>query len=146
MKDKLTDAQRQVLKSEAIKSDVMRLLGWSEFEYGNYKFEQGISYLNCFIMPSYDNSPFAQSVKQDWINQLIKTPMFWSWWKNQWAMREELFVNHVREFSPNERAEFLLHGYHLIHDSRILSLDIHPHRIIMDETYHKMVKEMAANK
>jgi hypothetical protein len=72
----------------------------------------------------------------EWSIRIIcESRTFWAWWLNQWERRdEEIELNKENSYMANESI------YKGIHHPA--SLNIFPHRIVMEESYAAMSTEM----
>lgn len=77
----LTATETAIAKAGTVKEQVCKILHWSELEYANYQYEQGLAYLQAYI----PRDPQG-------IQELESSRIFWNWWKNQWVIRDETFL------------------------------------------------------
>jgi hypothetical protein len=118
-KDKLKNA-------ESLKTAVMKNLEWSEQDYADFQYEQGLVYLDEYLKGLI--AP---------MDTLLRSRIFWNWWKNHWTLREKYFI-----ISDDLRVSDRRIIYKLTHDGRKLATDIHPNRIVLDESYSDMMYDL----
>jgi hypothetical protein len=70
-----------------------------------------------------------------------RSRIFWSWWRNHWARRDEVFLALHRQH-PIRRAEIARQLYEQYNQGAMLANSIHPHAVVLNESYALMVKEL----
>ena len=80
----MTRTELRKQQAEEVKQRVMELLGWDEQRYANNQYEKGLEYLEQYL----PNDEWARK-------QYSLTRAYWSWWRIQWHLRDELFVAHA---------------------------------------------------
>lgn len=133
MKTKVSNAAKRSFIAESLRINVMTLLNWNSLEYGNFKFEQGLLYLETYL------SDYNDHIQKEWVSKLSASPVFWTWWKNHWTLRDEQFFN---EFSPFGARNGYLFEYKKIHDGMALASSIQPNRTILEESYPYMISNL----
>lgn len=133
MKKKLSNAAKRSLIAESLRVDVMTLLNWNSLEYGNFKFEQGLLYLETYL------SDYNQHIQKEWVSKLSASPVYWSWWKNHWTIRDEQFFN---ELCTCSTLNSHVYEYKKIHDGKALASSIQPNRTILEESYPYMISNL----
>lgn len=103
--------------------DVRRLLGWTEFTYYQFQYETGLAYLDKYI----PHDPAG-------IDIIVRSKMFWNWWKNHWAIRDEQFLEMMQ--NNNSDAEEL---YINMHHPELLTQTIYPNASVLEESYAQMI-------
>lgn len=119
---------RTARKERAIrlKYRVMEMLRWTEVEFGEFQYTQGMAWLQAYLLDdSYGVGIMEQS------------RTFWNWWKNHWTNRDESFVRNVNYLSR----EVALQVYAELHDGRILSGMIYPNRMGMKAMINEVEPE-----
>jgi hypothetical protein len=124
----------------ANKAKVIELLYWNEMQYCTFQYECGLAYLRHYIT----HDQWGQDMLQ-------RSKMFWAWWLNQWAMRDNDFVCQFTEgmavnddgvlqgwLSPGNLRIF----YRYAHDPATLASDIYPNRVVLDESYNQMIASL----
>lgn len=116
------------VRLNTLKASVTNLLKWSEMEFAEFQYESGLTYLKAYL----SKDAYGQDA-------LAASKIFWNWWKNQWANRDEVFYLDVTtsEISLANRVRL----YRALHDGYNLTKEIHPHRVVMEESYALMVTE-----
>ena len=122
----MTQVEHRKKILDALKQEVMSLLNWSETKYCNYQYEQGLIYLHAYV-------------GEDGAHKLERSRIFWNWWKNQWAIRDEDYTIGLKPISDIPLREEV---YLELHDGKILVSAMHPHRFIMEQSYTQMVDEL----
>jgi len=103
--------------------DVRRLLGWTEQQYCDFQYESGLEYLQAYIPDD-----------QHGIDMLSRSRIFWNWWKNHWAMRDEQFISVAEEYTKgNEKL------YRTMNSSKALTSKIYPNAAVLEESYAVMI-------
>jgi hypothetical protein len=116
-----TQIERTKQASKVLRSDVLGILNWSEQQYAEFKFQQGITYLHRYV-PSHEKM----------FGLLMQSRMFWNWWKNCWDLRDEVFMESFNSAIPQmisqRRLEYIYKG---LHDARRLVLEIKPAKSVL---------------
>lgn len=94
--------QRRIWAAD-VKKDMQKLLGWSPYldQYESYQYKKAIAYL-LLILPSWP------SVRKE----LEASPIFWNWWKNQWATRDQILLDEAPYTNQFETVAFLFKQMH----------------------------------
>lgn len=110
---------------ELLKQEVCRMLEFDEQQYADMQFKAGCQYLQAYI----PNDPTG-------IDQLLEQPIYWNWWRNHWAMRDEQFCyGHVECLGMKLRTDL----YHQLHNPNILASEIRPNGVILRLAYAGMI-------
>jgi len=119
-------------RAEALKLAVCVLLNWTEEQYGQYVYDCGIEYLNEYL----DEDAYSITV-------LENSRIFWTWWKNHFATRDEMFIDLNRRcpVRSNELRDQLYKHYN---EPKMLAACIHPNSVVLNESYAMMMKELIA--
>jgi hypothetical protein len=129
MKDLICIETKPIKKAEALKMAVMNNLDWTEFEYAEFQYIQGLEYLDAYLKGIIGP-----------LETLLKSRIFWNWWKNHWSQREASFII-THDLRLDQRRDI----YKRMHDGRMLATEFHPHREILEESYadmfHTIVKQ-----
>ena len=112
------------------KRQVINRLEWDELQYGEFQFKIGCSYLQNYI----PNDP-------DGIDMLIKERMFWNWWKNRWAERDEQVL--LMQFSPTGN---IVTDYKWMHNPVELAGLIRPNAICLGDCYAILIGDIFHSK
>ena len=72
------------------------------------------------------------------INQLERSKIFWSWWKNSWANRDDVFIANNIISNLNVKEELYL----ALHDALTLAEELRPDAIVLGESYKVMIGEL----
>ena len=103
---------------------IIKMLGWSELEYATFINETGMQYLELYI-----------PADRQGIYMLNRSRIFWNWWKNQWAIRDEIYLAIVNDFSPRNW-ELL---YRQEHSADVLTNSIFPSAVVLHDSYAVMI-------
>lgn len=118
-----------VKKTGCLKTAIMKSLGWDELEYAEFQYEQGLIYLDTYLKGMIGP-----------MDALLRSRIFWNWWKNHWAIRERCFLM-AEDLTLSQRRNI----YKGMHDGRMLASDIRPNSVVLEESYsemmHKVVKQ-----
>jgi hypothetical protein len=124
----IINRKKQIAEQQAA---IRAVLDWSELEYGTFQYECGLAYLRHYIT----HDKWGQDMLQ-------RSQMFWNWWKNQWATRDQAFIAEHGEGLKKERTETAQTFYRYLHDPATLASEIYPGRLVMDESYSSMIGSM----
>lgn len=105
---------------------VMSILRWNELEYATFIHETGLEYLELYIPGDRQG-----------IDALSRSRIFWNWWKNHWAIRDQQFLDEMdkdieHSFIPKALYEFY-------HSADMLSSSIFPNAVVLENSYAKMI-------
>lgn len=113
---------------EKFKQQVCKLLAIDEHQYAELQYKAGCQYLQSYI--PHDPSG---------IDQLLAQSIYWTWWRNHWAMRDEQFcVGHVESLSLKLRTDL----YKALHDPHVLAAEMRPNGIILRMAYAGMIQHV----
>lgn len=108
-----------------MKHQIIKLLRWTELEYAEFQYNTGIDYLNAYIPND------AQG-----IDMLCRNKIYWSWWKNHWAIRDQEFL----EIAANGGdLKAVLRLYMRFHNTRRLINEIYPNAQVLGNSYCRMI-------
>lgn len=108
--------------------DIQKALQWTEQEYFNFQFETGIAYLEHYIPGDAHG-----------IDMLSRDRIYWNWWKNHWAQRDEQFMSlYTEEFSHPKILAKVYHGFHNVYT---LLNEIYPGAAILSDSYAVMIDD-----
>jgi hypothetical protein len=130
MKYTTSQAARRSAIAQSVKMQILQLLNITEQDYCLLQFETGI----CYLSLSFSN--------KDYESLLLKNRAFWNWWKNQWLLRDELFLWFARysNILIDQEGRFLIDeaytgypsNYTQLHDPVILVQMIRPSKIVLE--------------
>lgn len=112
---------------------VMWLLHWDEEQYCWFKYKCGLAYLHAYL-------PGDEYI----IAQMERSAYYWSWWKNQWTLREELYLDEAEDLTKRS-IDYRIASYRGIHEPKYLASEIHPNAAIMEESYMNMMQDLIKN-
>lgn len=89
--------------------EVCEIIEWNEEQLAEYKYQQGLNFLQCYLPCNAANRALLETSK-----------MYWNWWKQIWRCHDEVFVaNHVTSISLYHRQEL----YKELHNARLIADD-----------------------
>ncbi|HCN84479.1 MAG TPA: hypothetical protein DIT07_12785 [Sphingobacteriaceae bacterium] len=104
---------------------IIKMLGWNELEYATFIHETGLEYLDQYIR----NDPAGRDA-------LNRSRIFWNWWKNHWAIRDQQFLDEL----DADGGGIVLHRlYEFYHSSSMLASAIYPNAIVLENSYANMI-------
>ena len=112
-----------------LKATVARMLRWSEMDFSQFQYEQGITYLKAYL----NNDTYSVDVME-------RSRMYWNWWKNHWSNRDQAFIDFTNNtaYDLETRRDI----YHDMHCGKTLASSIYPNGIILSESYAVMITEL----
>ncbi len=116
MSNTIAQQQAAIARNQA---RVIDLLHWNPALYAMQVYNAGLQYLVAYI----GNDEAA-------IDQLTARKEFWNWWKNQWNVRDDAFINEwdgLEDSIPRRDLESL---YKELHNPKVLACEIHPPKIV----------------
>lgn len=105
---------------------VMKLLRWEELEYATFIHQTGLQYLDRYI----PDDPIGK-------NALNRSRIFWNWWKNHWAIRDQQFLDELD--ADNGGGIIIKALYQLYHSPSMLASSIYPNAIVLENSYAVMI-------
>lgn len=110
----------------SIQARVQKVLKWDDMQYAEFMYERGLEYLNLYI----PDDPHG-------IEALQRSRIFWAWWKNHWAIREQAFLDNLGHCSDI----FWMEYYKQTHCPHLLIDIIYPNAAVLENSYAKMISE-----
>ena len=123
---KLTNQDRQIV----LRDDVIHLLGITSQQYYQIQFSTAERYM---LERTQDNHVL--------VTEFLKEPLFWAWWRNQYAMVDEYFAVIHSSGLPGE-----LIG---IYESMHLKIQVFPDKILwkqIEESYMNTISNIIKDK
>ncbi|QEM13448.1 hypothetical protein [Mucilaginibacter rubeus] len=112
---------KQAVTIQAVtREKVMKLLGLTEEQYGEYVIDHGLAYLRLHL----GDNLMAKSLPQ--------TALFWGWWRNHWHTVDMDFVDEVRKLTQAERGQY----YDIVH--AVEGFEFTPPRPVMQDAFKKI--------
>lgn len=111
--------------------EVLQLIGWTKEQHNQHIYECADAYLGGFI-PSY---PQIQT-------QIMKTPVFWNWWRLHWEKRDMQFIEQC--YGWDEGRESRVEVYKELHDPRTLAAAIYLNGQVLEESYAEMIGKITS--
>jgi hypothetical protein len=116
-------------RAASLKAKVCRELRWTDLQYNEYQLDKGHDYLMAYLK----GDEYSVSVME-------RSAIFWKWWRNHWANRDEGFMEFVTNttYSVADMREF----YGDVNEAALLAECIYPNGVILSESYATMIKEL----
>jgi hypothetical protein len=114
----------------ALRRSIVDFLRWSDQEYTNLQYFSGLAYLDEYLKGD-----------QHYIEVLARAKIFWAWWRNHWAIRDRSFVDMVGNVILND-VQVRRDLYTEYNDGRALAGSIHPHSLVLTESYAEMISTL----
>lgn len=115
---------------------ICKVLDWKEQTMAQHIYNCGLAYLQYYI----PGDPIG-------MRYLEGSQIFWNWWKNKWADRDQEFIDcYNLNNKPGRilrRTQVLL--YLQLHDPLELSEDIKPHAVVLGNSYARMYQDVIDN-
>lgn len=127
MLQKITHIESRRVAAKASKERIMRLLEWSELQYCDFQYRMGLEFLQEYI----PGDPYG-------IAYLERHPVFWAWWRNQWTLRDEIYLN---SDISTVRLRLRQNIYIQNNNPRALAQGITPPAVVLDDSYAQMIQE-----
>lgn len=127
MLQKITHIESRRVAAKASKERIMRLLEWSELQYCEFQYRIGLEYLQAYIQSDPSAIAFLESHR-----------VFWNWWRNQWVLRDEVYLDsEIYTVGIKYRRNI----YTELHNPRALAEGITPPAVVLDDSYAQMIQE-----
>lgn len=130
MKNQGSSRTLQREKAALLKAQVMALLNWSEMQYAELQFSQGVEYLKTYLKGNEHD-----------MRLLEYSSVFWAWWRNHWTQRDENFMA-IHHAHPLRRVDIARQLYEQYNRGRLLANSIHPNAVVLNESYALMIDEL----
>lgn len=115
--------------ANGLKRRILDLLGWDDLQFGQVQYEQGLQYLATYL--------FGYEYEADMIS---RSRIFWNWWKNHWAVRDESFLCFALMIETDKNTYRQL--YISYHDGRLLGKKLTLPGIVLNECYATMITDL----
>lgn len=122
----LTQQRKQT--ATTLKGRVCELLGWSEMQYAEFQYNTGIEYMELYTLGD-------EAICDD----LLRSKIYWNWWKNAWANRDECFLVDNINLVDKVTAIAIYNG---VHDALALAEEMRPDAIVLGDSYKTMIGEV----
>ncbi len=107
-------------RCSAIREKVMMLAGISEQQMNCMVFDQAVEYMK------------SRNMGEEWLTLWLREPLFWSWWRQQWMLVDEVYWHKYSGYMGNDQVkDQLFDAYEAIHRS----IDVFPDDIIFDKIH-----------
>ncbi len=127
MRNKITHTQARKLLAQQVQQRVCYLLNWTDKQYKEFQYKQGCLYLQLYL-----------SKYPAIIDELIDNKIFWAWWRNQWANRDDIYVHNTEVLHLPKRVGL----YQQTHNAETLVLDMYPPASVFAQSYNTMIGEV----
>lgn len=123
----MKDSAKARLKArqEMFKKNILLMTGMTENHLSQMIFKTAINYMK------------TTGMADEWLQQFLKEPLFWAWWRGQWNLVDQEFYYHYSSYKnePKCRKE-LRHIYATMH----ISIDAFPDNVIYEEIHNSYNK------
>ena len=96
------------------------MLNWTEMQFAEYQYQNGIAYLMWYL-------PCDEWARQ----QLERSKLYWNWFKNQWVLHDESLLSFKLSLSECDH-NTLMRLYDDLHCPRALAVEVKPNRVVLD--------------
>jgi hypothetical protein len=117
----LSYTEQYLRLAECLKHQVCHLLKWDEQQFCNYQYNMGIAYLMWYLP--------CDAAGRD---KLLRSRIFWNWWKHTWTMHDESFLSFKRSLKECELHN-IRKAYEALHCPRILVNELTPNDVVLAE-------------
>jgi hypothetical protein len=132
---KLTTSGVNARKERAseLRAFICALLKCTNEQYAELVYNEGLKYLKHYL----PDDPEGREM-------LNRSRVFWNWWKNHFANRDEEFKGMVEAHPllPTHREEIMRQLYLNYNDGRQLALNLHPQSVVLEESYSDMIHKL----
>jgi hypothetical protein len=113
--------------------NIISLLQWDDGRMGTFMMECANNYLYHYIQFEADSI----------IDEIKRSEIFWNWWKDEWAKRDEIF-NDMHEGIDKKMIDkwVVREQYNNMHDPEMLASELHPSGVILGESYARMIGKL----
>lgn len=125
-----TQREPQEERLARLKAAMCELLECTPEQYAEFQYQAGLKYLKHY-MP---NDPTSA-------DNLSRSTVFWNWWRNHWANRDEHFMC-LHDRCPIHRRDVKIELYTKYNDGKDLAENIHPNSVVLNESYAVMISEL----
>lgn len=104
---------------------VMKLTGLTHDQVMQIIFDTGVRYIERVA-----GSPIS--------DEFLKEPLFWAWWKQQWALMDQVFIAKIPGHAEKKDLQAMYLKYHE-------DIDVYPDPVIWDQihtSYMKMTEKV----
>ncbi len=115
--------------TKTLQSQVCYLLKWDDQQYSQFIYDCGLEYLRYYI----------RNESKEIIDHIIRSRIFWNWWKQNWFLRDQVFIDSNPVDLNVQTWRFIYNG---LHDPMILAAEIYSNGIVLGESYSLMVAEL----
>lgn len=106
-----------------VQAEVKELLQWDDETYSKFMYDTGVAYLYSYLE---DNNKAVAFVE--------KRAEYWNWFKNLWAIRDEVFIDH--EAMRSMGLAIVRNMYFALHSPSLLAHEIRPNRVVLGNNFH----------
>lgn len=96
---------------------ICAVLGWNQGQLSWFQYEIGLKYLELYTAP--------EGVKKI----LEGNREFWGWWKLNWNVRDEAFIEQDMSALPRHQCIWI---YKALHDPQVIVQDVYPNQWIIN--------------
>lgn len=103
------------------------LLEMKPLEYEYRILETGWEYLRIYLKNDEHH-----------VAMLEQSPTFWGWWKNQWLIREEEYLERYEDWLKIGM-DFKMAAYKALHNPKSLAAELHPRTKSLGNSFAEMI-------
>lgn len=117
----ITCIKKQQTTIATIRRQIIELLHLDEDKFHHTIYETGMLYLHAY---------FADEAVIDFVSRRKE---FWNWWKNQWFIRDQVFVESLELSYVSLSYRHAL--YEALHNPQVLAAEIFPGRVVLGNDF-----------
>lgn len=106
-----------------IQAEVQSLLKWPAEQYSDFIYQTGCEFLHQLFPGDADA-----------IAQLETRVEFWNWFKNQWKIKDEVFIS--SEGIAKIGTILLRNMYYALHCPETMAAETPPNRVVLGKNFH----------
>jgi hypothetical protein len=129
MQQKQTAAQQRTTQIQTAQQQILSAVGLTNYEYCEMQYHCGLSFLAYKCQGEFSEG------------RIVSSKIFWNWWKTNWAMRDEIFLEDTQNMIVNDNGELILKDwvtksqYLLTHNPYILSSTVDEYGNILHKAW-----------
>jgi hypothetical protein len=99
MQKKQTAANQRTAQIQTAKQQILAAVGLTNDEYCEMQYHFGLSFLAYKCQGEFSEG------------RIVGSKIFWNWWVNNWAMRDEVFLEENQNMQVDENGNFIYHNW-----------------------------------
>ena len=125
-----TQAESQRARLDRLKAEICAWLECTPEQYAEFQYKAGLQYLKHYLPNDKDAA-----------DMLSRSRVFWDWWRNHWANRDEHWKC-LTDRTPVRDRDLRVQLYTQYHDGKELAHNIHPNSTVLNESYALMIQDL----